>query len=157
MVTVSRPWTTRETALLAAEAWRGLDALTAKLGRSRAAIKTRAHRDGISLRCTEVPEPVICPACGRATYRPLEPRTGWCATCIAERNRRDAEARRERAERESAAEAMRLAALKKATKTAAQGAYRASKSHLTCRGCTNKLQTQTVTFGANEGVEPDEN
>lgn len=69
-------WTTRELQYLEDHAQDGAEAIAQALGCSTKAVQWQAHTYGISLR-----RKWQCPRCGHWSYKPLNPKTGWCATC----------------------------------------------------------------------------
>lgn len=75
-------WTTRELRYLEEHAQEGAEAIAKALGCSPNAIRIQAHTYGISLRTRWQ-----CPRCGHWVYKPLNPKTGWCATCTKEKRR----------------------------------------------------------------------
>lgn len=81
-------WTTREIRYLEEHASEGAEAIAKALGCSPSAVQWQAHTYGISLRIKWQ-----CPRCGHWVYKPLNPKTGWCAACTKAK-------RRERLERE---------------------------------------------------------
>lgn len=77
-----RRWTMREIRYLEEHATEGSAAIAKALGRSAGAVRIQASHYGISLR-----KRWHCPKCGHWSCKPLNARTGWCATCT-KRDRR---------------------------------------------------------------------
>ena len=77
-----RRWTMREIRYLEEHANEGSAAIAKALGRSAGAVRIQASHYGISLR-----KRWHCPKCGHWSCKPLNARTGWCATCT-KRDRR---------------------------------------------------------------------
>lgn len=72
-------WTVAEIKELEEFSNEGVKALSSRLNRSEASIKMQASRYGISLRPR-----FYCIKCGKYSYKPLGPNTGWCDACTYE-------------------------------------------------------------------------
>lgn len=70
------PWSMGEVRYLEQHQREGAEAIARALGRSIPSVKWQAHSYGISLRVRW-----MCPLCGHEVFKPLNDRTGWCATC----------------------------------------------------------------------------
>lgn len=79
-------WTSREIRYLEAHARDGAKAIAHVLGRSTDSVKWQASKLGISLQ-----RRWHCKKCGRWSFKPLDRRTGWCATCTKESRRQHLE------------------------------------------------------------------
>jgi len=73
-VTLSRRWTSKEIAFLAANGDLGAEEVARELGRSLASVKCTAYRFGVSLRR----KPPLCPVC---CLRPIRTASGICRVC----------------------------------------------------------------------------
>lgn len=69
-------WTTAEIRFLEEHANEGAWAIAGALNRSVESVQWQASQYGISLRIKW-----YCPNCGHWVRKPLNSRTGWCATC----------------------------------------------------------------------------
>lgn len=81
-----KPWTTAEVRYMTDHRYEGAEAVADALGRSVSSVCTQASRYGISLR-----QRWECPRCGDVTFKPLNPKTGWCASCSKAKRREELE------------------------------------------------------------------
>lgn len=109
-------WTSAEIAYMREHGREGAQAVADALGRSVASVSVQASRYGITLR-----RRWLCTNCGEWTYKPLDGRTGWCATCAKARGR-------QRIERDI--EQIRAELAREAEETRARQAAYAKKSRL---------------------------
>jgi hypothetical protein len=78
-VRVSRPWTSKEIAWLAANGDLGLTAAALEMDRSPKSVESAAYRFGISLKR----KPALCPHC---CLRPVRTASGLCRVCALRAN-----------------------------------------------------------------------